>query len=363
MRVTTLLMSTLLVTGCRPAVGPGPSDPPRLLPAQPGLPALPMAVTNNAVVAVPTAAGTHLLSFLGLGAGKTWRDPLSAGFHLAPGQTTWRPIADVPGPAGRLAGAAVAVAGVAYVFGGYTVAEDGSERSVESVHAYDPASGRYQVRAPMPIPVDDAVALVYADRYVYLVSGWHDLGNVNLVQLYDTRADTWTQATPFPGTPVFGHAGGIVADTMVIADGVRIEVGASGRRSFAISGEAYIGRVDEADPRRIEWHRLPPHPGRPRYRMAATGVAGGGGTVVFAGGADNPYNYDGVGYDGVPAEPSDRIFGYALADGRWRELARLPVASMDHRGLLEVDGHLVLVGGMRAGQAVTAEVVSLPWPP
>lgn len=26
----------------------------------------------------------------------------------------------------------------------------------------------------MPVPVDDSVALVYRDRYVYLVSGWHE---------------------------------------------------------------------------------------------------------------------------------------------------------------------------------------------
>ncbi len=38
------------------------------------LPALPEAVANNAVAAVDTASGRYLVSFLGLGAGKTHKD-------------------------------------------------------------------------------------------------------------------------------------------------------------------------------------------------------------------------------------------------------------------------------------------------
>ena len=39
----------------------------------------------------------------------------------------------------------------------------------------------------MPVPVDDSVALSYKERYIYLISGWHNDGNVNLVQVYDTK--------------------------------------------------------------------------------------------------------------------------------------------------------------------------------
>ena len=41
-----------------------------------------------------------------------------------------------------------------FVFGGYTVAEDGSERSLPHVDVYDPRSGRWSRGAPMPIPVE-----------------------------------------------------------------------------------------------------------------------------------------------------------------------------------------------------------------
>jgi hypothetical protein len=41
----------------------------------------------------------------------------------------------------------------------------------------------------MPVPVDDDISLPYQSRYIYLISGWHNDGNVNLVQLYDTKTN------------------------------------------------------------------------------------------------------------------------------------------------------------------------------
>lgn len=350
-----------------------------LLPARSGLiPPLPQPVSNNAVAAVASGRDIYVVSLLGLGAGKTWRDTLPVAYQLRLGDPAWRRVPDVPGGAGRLAGVAVAVGGRILVIGGYTVAEDGSERSIETVHAYDPVTRTYRARRPMPVPVDDAVALVHADRYLYLVSGWHDLGNVNLVQVYDSQRDTWAQATPYPGAAVFGHAGGIVGDTMVIADGVEVEVdsaASAGKRRFVLSNEAYIGRIDASDHRRIHWHRLPPHPGLARYRMAATGTSKLGGAVLFAGGSDNPYNYNGVGYNQVPSQPSDLVLALSLTERTWRLVGRLPVPTMDHRGLLELPGpgdgvgaeagrfagrsagYFAIIGGMRAGQAVAADSV------
>ncbi len=301
--------------------------------------------------------GVWLYSFLGLRAGKSWRDTTSMAFVLAPEAEAWRSLPDVPGGEGRLAGVAAAAAGSVYVFGGYTVKEDHSEVSVASVHALAHGSDQYRPRAPMPVPVDDAVAVVYQDRYIYLISGWHDFANVNLVQMYDTRTNSWAQATAFPGTPVFGHAGGMVDGTMVVCDGVGIETPASGARRFVPVDACYSGEVDADNPRRITWHRLPSHPGPARYRMAATGMADGGGQVVFAGGSDNPYNYNGIGYNGEPSAASSEVFGFDLSARRWQRLGRLPVATMDHRGLLNTDAGLVLVGGMRDSQQVSPQVL------
>ena len=325
------------------------------------LPALPEAVSNNAVALTPSEGGPGLVSMMGLGPGKTWRDVHARAFYWPMNAPSWKALPSVPGEGGRLAGTAVSVVGQVLIFGGYTVAKDGSESSVARVQRLRPASGSYTDLAPMPVPVDDTVALVYRDRYVYLVSGWHDTGNVNLVQVYDASEDRWFQATPFPGQPVFGHAGGMVDRTIVICDGVAVRTHTDGPRSFDAEASCYTGEVDPADPRVIEWRRLEHHGGPALYRMAATGSKRLG-MIVFAGGSANPYNYDGIGYDGRPSEPSARVFAFRVADGHWEDLGSLPEASMDHRGLLEDETYFYLVGGMVEGQLVSDRVIRFRLP-
>jgi hypothetical protein len=146
---------------------------------------------------------------------------------------------------------------------------------------------------------------------------------------------------------------------MVIADGTRVVPGQSDRRfRFAISEDCYLGSIDVEDPAQIEWKALPAHPGAPLYRMASVGNDSSADRVVFAGGSDNPYNYDGVGYNGEPSEPSRRVFAFNLDLAKWEELESLKVATMDHRALLQVGSELVIVGGMLAGQEVTDRVGS-----
>ena len=150
----------------------------------------------------------------------------------------------------------------------------------------------------MPVPVDDSVALVYANRYIYLVSGWHDTANVNLVQVFDAEDNRWFQATMYPGAPVFGQSGGIADNKMVVCDGVKIVVDETEQRSFAASPECFYGRIHKDEITRITWQKLPHHSGTALYRAAAAGAMRNGGEIVFAGGSDNPYNYNGIGYNG-----------------------------------------------------------------
>ena len=325
------------------------------------VPSLPEPLSNNAVALLPTAGGDVLVSALGLRAGKSWADTTSGAWALDAGARAWRQLPDVPGDDGRLAAAAVAAAGRVFIIGGYTVAEDGAEKSIETLHALEPATGTYQRLADMPVPVDDAVLVARDDRWLYLVSGWHDTGNVNLVQLYDIATDQWRQATPYPGPAVFGHAGGLVDTTLIVCDGVTIEVYPGDKRSFEASPACYRGEIDAADPARIDWYAMPPHPGAPLYRMAAAGVPAAR-QVVFAGGSDNPYNYDGMGYNGEPSQPSDRVFAWHVDERRWQEIGRMPDATMDHRALLVSGDELIIVGGMRSGQQVSNTVVRFRLP-
>jgi N-acetylneuraminic acid mutarotase len=313
-------------------------------------PPLPLPIANNAVAAVQTADGPAVFSFLGIDSTRAWNGRSSAALQWDIGAPTWRTLRSVPGE-GRLAATAQSIHGKVYLFGGYTVAEDGSERSLPNVDIYDPDADEWSSGAPIPTPVDDAVSGVWRDSLIYLVSGWHDRDNVADVQIYDPATDRWQAGTPIPGTPVFGHAGGIAGNTIVYLGGARTS---SGRPRYRIEASAWAGEIDPSDPTRIVWRRLPAHPGPALYRAAAVGVDGH--RVLFAGGTDNPYNYNGLGYDGVAAEPRDGVFAYDVEAERWVALADLSVATMDHRGIVVLGPELFIVGGMEAGQRVSSHV-------
>ena len=127
----------------------------------------------------------------------------------------------------------------------------------------------------------------------------------------------------------------------------------SERPRFAIDASTWAGRLDPGDASTIVWSELLQHPGPALYRSAAAVIDD---HALFIGGTDNPYNYDGIGYDGEAAEPLSQILAYSPTSGLWRELPPLPVASMDHRNAGVTRNQIFLVGGMTAGQTVTDRV-------
>ena len=308
--------------------------------------------SNNAVAAVTIGDEAYLFSFSGLGEDKTHEDINSNAYAVNVAEQFAIEIPPVPGDTHRLASIAATVNNIIYVIGGYTVEEDGTEISTPEVLAFNPLDNTYAPRAPMVTPVDDTVALVYQDRYIYLVSGWHDVGNVENVQVYDTVEDVWFEATPYPGSAVFGHAGGIAGNRFVIVDGVAVlGLDDDGRRQFGATDEAYLGQIDANDPAIITWEKIPPHPGNPLYRMAATRVPGND-IILFAGGSDNPYNYNGMGYNGEPSQPSASVFAYDIPMREWHLYGDKQFATMDHRGMAAVGGRYYIIGGMVENQEV-----------
>ena len=316
-------------------------------------PDLPRPVANNAVAGHSLDGRTEVYSFLGIDTSKVWSGVQSWAFRWRLNEDEWSLLPPVPGP-GRLAATAQAVGGRVFVFGGYTVDADGGEVSIESVDIFDPALERWSSGAPIPIPVDDAVSGVWRDSLIYLVSGWHNDGNEPDVQIYDPWTDTWSQASPIPGPPVFGHTGGLAGDHLVYVDGAEVVVG---RPRYRLAQSSWRGTIDPAQPEHVEWSPLVPHPGPALYRAAALGVEEG---VLFYGGTDNPYNYNGLGYDGAPAGARTHGFFYRVESASWEALPPLPVASMDHRGLALARDRVVLVGGMNSAREVSARVWSAP---
>ena len=324
---------------------------------------LPAPVSNNAVAISHDEGGPRIFSFMGIGPKKTWDAITTSAYEMDPGTGKWEEKRPVPGVAGRLAASAVALHDQVFIFGGYVVDSQGGETTVSDLNVFVPVENRYYRGKDIPEPVDDAVVGLYRDRYIFLIGGWSTSKGaaVRNVQIYDTDKDVWMQGTPIPGTPVFGHAGTILGDTIVYVDGAYPNPNGSNPK-YVASSECWMGRLPiskKADITKIRWTQLSAHPGNARYRIAAGADSQDkkATRIYFSGGTDNPYNYAGIGYSGQPAEPSPVTFAFNVRTRAWETVNdNTPEPTMDHRGLLVTRRGLVIVGGMEKGQQVTAKV-------
>ena len=315
---------------------------------------LPVPVSNNAVASAKVGKHEVLFSFMGIGAKKTWDSITNSAYSLDLTKGKWTELHPVPGPAGRIGASAAAARQQIFLIGGYAVDGHGDEITVSDVSVYEPEVHKWYRGADLPVAIDDAVLGVYRDRFLYVIGGRskHDL--VASVQVYDIEKNTWSQATPIPGTPVFGHAGAILDDNIVYVDGARKNP--AGTPAHVSSDECWMGKIDRKNITKIDWTQLPEHPGNAHFRIAA-GASEKDHRIYFAGGSDNPYNYNGIGYDGQPAEPSKVTFAFDVRTAKWETLnENTDNPTMDHRGLLLTHDGLVVLGGMEKGQQVTAKV-------
>jgi N-acetylneuraminic acid mutarotase len=324
---------------------------------EPKFPSMPAAVADNAVASLKS--GFELFSFMGVGPKKTWEDVTNEVYIMTLGHAgKWSTGRQVPGPAGRLNAAAAGVRGVVVLMGGFVVDKQGLELTIPDVNVYEPGARRWSRGKDIPIPVDSAVTGETHDHFIYLISGRSPSGPVNNVQVYDLEKDTWTQATPFPGTPAFGMAGGVAEDDIVVVDGAK--PGPNGGPRYVSSDECWLGKIDHKDPAKIEWSKLPPHPGTARFGIAA-GAGAKDHKIFFSGGTTTPHDYKGASYDGNPPEVSGLTFAYDLRGHRWETInEKTTDPRADGRGLLETPVGPVVLGGMAQNMAVTAGVTLFP---
>ncbi len=315
---------------------------------------LPKALSNNAVASLQYKGVDYIASFNGLTASKTVEGITSEAFLWNSDSGKWKQLPPVPGK-GKLASSAVAIGNTFYVIGGYTIANDNTELSTPQIYSLTYPFTSFQLETHMPVPVDDAVVLVYQQRYLYLISGWHDAGNVSRVQIYDVKEKNWLSGTVFPGVPVFGHSAAIAANKILVVDGVGVVGKIEGKRQFAAIDQAWLGEIDPQNPAIIHWKKIRNHPGKSGYRMAAF-VDEKQQRLFFVGGSDNPYNYNGIGYDGKPSKPINEKFVFDLKKNCWFENSNKGTAVMDLRGIVKLNDKPWLVGGMILNQQVTNQV-------
>jgi N-acetylneuraminic acid mutarotase len=318
---------------------------------------LPVPVTNNAVAAVRIDGQLLVYSLMGIGPQKNWNSVTNAAYALNVKYDKWTAIRPAPG-SGRLGTVAVGAADQIFLFGGYVLDPSGLEKIIPDVSIYDPTGLRWHNGPDMPVPVRDAVAGAYRDRYIYVIGGLAQTGPTSQVQIYDSEEKKWLEGTPTPGTPAFGHAGTVTGDTILYVDGAEKNPAAGGLK-YVASDECWIGKINRRDPRKVDWKKLPAHPGTARYRIAA-GAPEKGERIYFAGGSDTVYDFTGVGLDGKLAEPSPVIFALNLKNDSWETIKENPKPTMDHHGLIVTSDGLVIIGGMAKDQKVVGTVEILP---
>ena len=320
------------------------------------IPPMPAAVSGNAIASLTD--GLELFSIMGVGPKKAWDDVTNQVYVMDLARARWSEGRTVPGVVGRVGSAAAGAKGVVVLMGGYVIDAQGGELTVSDVNVYEPAHRRWSRGQDIPVPVDSAVTGVTHDRFVYLIGGRSATGPVNNVQVYDVEKNSWTQATPFPGTPVFGLAGGVADGTIVVVDGA--QTGTPGGPRYVPCEQAWLGKIDHKVPTKIEWSKLPPHPGPGRFALA------GGGSdrdhrVFFSGGTATPHDYKGAAYDGQPAAVSEVTFSYDLHAHKWETISETTYdPRADSRGILMTPIGPLVLGGMVKNLAVTARVTQVP---
>ena len=320
------------------------------------IPSMPAAVSGNAVASLKD--GLEIFSLMGVGPRKTWDDITNQVYIMDLAHAKWHEGSTVPGVAGRVGAAAAGAKGLVILMGGYVVDAQGGELTLPDVNVYEPGRRRWSRGKDIPVAVDTAATGVTHDRFVYLIGGRSPDGPVNNVQVYDVQTDLWSQATPFPGTPVFGLAGGVAGENIVVIDGA--QKGAAGGPHYAACEQAWLGKIDHKDPNKIEWSKLPSHPGAARFATAGGG-SGRDHRVFFSGGTATPHDYKGVAYDGQPSEGSTVTFDYDLHSHKWETISETTYDPRgDSRGVLITPIGPIVLGGMVKNLAVTARVTQLP---
>ena len=315
---------------------------------------MPEPVTNQAVIEAWVGNQPYVYSFGGLDTTKRYSGIHRRAYRYDPLANVWDTLPPLPDTLGKIAPAGSRVKDKLYLIGGYHVFANGNERSSDRVHIFDPATNQYLPDgAPIPIPIDDQVQVVWRDSLIYVITGWSNTGNISRVQIYNPSTDTWGSGTGVPSNsiyPSFGASGAIVGDTIYYFGG------ASMSGSFRVQFHIRRGVINPANPSQITWSNFLWSNVR-GYRMAAVEALD---RVFWIGGSDVTYNYNGIAYNGTGGvSPNGRILSYQPSTNQWRQELGYPLP-MDLRGLGRLnDTTFYLLGGMLGGQQVSDQTLLL----
>ncbi|MGB6034675.1 MAG: T9SS type A sorting domain-containing protein [Cryomorphaceae bacterium] len=318
------------------------------------LPSMPEPVSNNSVVEAFAGDTLCVYSFTGISEGLEPADIHLKSWRYNSVLEEWTQLPDVDDFRGKIAAGASTVGNIIYLIGGYHVFENFNEQTSAKVHRFDADANVWlDDGADIPVPIDDHVQAVWRDSLIFVITGWSQNTNVDDVQIYDPANDTWAAATSVPNLTsykVFGASGTIIGDTIYYYGGTRI----SGF-NFVASNNFRKGVINPEDPTDITWSLEPDDELSNGYRMACTSY---GEEVIWIGGAETAYNFDGLAYSGgAVVQPHQEIRTYNTVSKTWSFFENSPFAIMDLRGIAGVaDDEWIIAGGMTTNAQVTDAV-------
>ena len=202
-------------------------------------------------------------------------------------------------------------------------------QAIEETFLYDPVNGDPQDGAVMSTPrAFGAHVTDPTTGNVYAIGGVDDnLFVLASTEVYNPTLDTWTTLAPMPSPR---------ADFAAAADGAG-NIFTFGGRQGANSVNNNVYRYNIAS---NAWTAVAPLPVALRDVTAVTGPNDG--KIYVIGGRD-------------AAGPVSSVYAYNFVSNSWEVETSLPFAIADAAGVLDAEGHLMVLGGRNAsGQAIAS---------
>lgn len=309
------------------------------------LPPLPEAVSHQVTLQTSARGKTYIASF---GGQSQQSSAHQKAWLLTLGDSSWQPLPALPsvqGATGRSGSAAVVLDQQFMLFGGTGPGRSGKPITLTDSYRLSPIGKMYQKLPDMPVAVYDAVAQVYRNRYVYLIGGNHQGGQVNLVQVFDNFTQKWSQATPLPTTPLSRHSAVLQDDKLLVCGGEIQQSDQAGAFTPALNPHCFLATLNPQQPAMLTWRQLSVPANAGRLDSSALVLTQANETwLLFTGGVD------------LTAAPLDSAIGFDLQRQQWQSVqARL---SRHHsRYLLRLNDEWYSLGGINSQGQVVADFI------
>ena len=191
-----------------------------------------------------------------------------------------------------------------------------------SVEEYDVASNTWAQKSPMPIPLHSSSTTLLADGRILVAGGSNNFGSVDIAQIYDPAANTWSTRVSSMNESRYYHTATLLKSGKVLVAG----------GNKVLNGVATASKTAEIyDPATNAWTLVAP---MAVVRTLPTATLLADGRVMLAGGTDTG-----------AANTADSVEIYNPRAGTWTFACKLTGPRYAHNATLLADGLRILISG------------------